>query len=351
MGAPLDEPQLAALGAVMASRNDYDNIPGYGLYDTTGTTEDWTYWTAGALTYTFEIGPTEFHPPYETGVVAEYLGLPPAAGAGQGGNRAAFYDAMHAAADPSHHSVITGSAPDGSKLTLSKTFQTATSPVCTDDFCTSVGPVQTFADSLSSEMVVSGGSFTWHVNPSTRPVVAGRFGRDPMAPPQPTISMVNDPNVVPDENVYFPFATTPARVDPAYETFQFVVDGAPTADNGSLTVHIEWADAANDWDLYVYDQEGVLVSLSAAFGDTTEDVLLTEPAPGTYTAYVVNYDQVTREFDDWSGEIRFRSPLPTTIGTTESWTLRCEPPGGSAVTRQVTIDRGQTVDLGAACQL
>ena len=349
MGAPLDEPELAALGAEMASRNRYDNIPGYGLYDTTGATEDWTFWTAGTLSYTFEIGPSEFHPPYETGVVAEYLGLSPAAGAGQGGNRAAFYDALEAAADPGLHSVLTGSAPDGSKLTLSKSFQTETSPVCNDDFCMSVGPPQTFADSLSAEMVVSGGTFAWHVNPSTRPVVAGRHGRPAVAPAQATITMVNDPNVVPDENIYFPFAPTPSRINPAFETFQFVVEEPPTADNGSLTVHIDWADAANDWDLYIA-KDGVLVSQSNAFGDTDEDAVVPTPEPGTYTAYIVNYDQVSRELDDWSGEIQFSSPRPTTIGTVEAWTLSCEPPGGAVVSRQVIVSRGQTLDLGAACQ-
>jgi hypothetical protein len=96
----------------MASRNGYASIPGFGLYDTTGTTEDWTFWTAGAFSYTFEIGPAEFHPPFETGVVAEYLGLPPASGAGKGGNRAAFYDALEAAATPGDQSRV----PQGDPL-------------------------------------------------------------------------------------------------------------------------------------------------------------------------------------------------------------------------------------------
>ena len=36
--------------------NGYANIPGFGLYDTTGSTEDWTFWSAGGIGYTFEIG-------------------------------------------------------------------------------------------------------------------------------------------------------------------------------------------------------------------------------------------------------------------------------------------------------
>ena len=73
-GFPLEEPLLRDLGAAMTSHNNYANDPSFELYDTTGGTEDWTFWTAGGLGYTFEIGPDEFHPPYQTGVVAEYLG-------------------------------------------------------------------------------------------------------------------------------------------------------------------------------------------------------------------------------------------------------------------------------------
>ena len=78
----------------MASHNGYANIPGYGLYDTTGGTEDWTFWTAGSLGYTFEIGPNGFHPPYNNSVVDEYLGRGQTAGAGKGGNREAYYEML-----------------------------------------------------------------------------------------------------------------------------------------------------------------------------------------------------------------------------------------------------------------
>ena len=349
-GFPHDEPEQAALGALMASRNGYASIPGFGLYDTTGTTEDWAFWTAGALSYTFEIGPEEFHPPFETGVVAEYLGLPPASGAGNGGNRAAFYDALEAAATPSLHSVVKGSAPPGSRLTLSKSFQTSTSPLCLDAFCTNTGPAQAFDDGLSSEMVTAGATFEWHVNPSTRPVVAGRSGRAAVGPAQANVSMFNDPAVVPDENVYYPYAPTPARVDPPYETFEFSVEGPPAVDNGRLTVHIEWSNPANDWDLFVLNESGAIVAQSAAFGDANEDAVIVDPVPGKYTAVIVNYDQVSRQFDDWKGEIRFAGPTPTTSGPKETWTLRCETPAKNIKTQPVTVDRNQSIDLGqTAC--
>ena len=64
---------MKALGARMAAQNGYRNIHGWQLYDTTGTTEDWSYNATGGYGYTFEIGPNEFHPPFSQ-VVDEYLG-------------------------------------------------------------------------------------------------------------------------------------------------------------------------------------------------------------------------------------------------------------------------------------
>jgi hypothetical protein len=161
--------------------------------------------------------------------------------------------------------------------------------------------------------------------------------------------MVNDPAVVPDENVYYPYAPTPARVDPPYETFEFSVQGPPAVDNGRLTVHIEWSNPANDWDLFVLNESGAIVAQSAAFGDANEDAVIVDPVAGRYTAVIVNYDQVSRQLDDWTGQIRFASPTLTTSGPKETWTLRCETPANTK-TQQLIVDRGQTLDLGpTAC--
>ncbi len=67
----------------MAAANGYQSQLGYQLYDTTGTTEDWTYPVTGGLGFTFEIGPNNFHPPFAD-TVAEYEGTAPAMGRGQG---------------------------------------------------------------------------------------------------------------------------------------------------------------------------------------------------------------------------------------------------------------------------
>ncbi len=72
-GVPPDEAQLKALSDAMAAQNGYASIPGYQLYDTTGTTEDWSYAATGGYGYTFEIGSEQFHPPFPE-VVGEYEG-------------------------------------------------------------------------------------------------------------------------------------------------------------------------------------------------------------------------------------------------------------------------------------
>jgi len=344
-GFPLEEPTYKALGASLAAHNGYSNDPGFGLYDTTGATEDWSFWSTGGLAFTFEIGPDEFHPPYARGVEAEYLGLAPAAGAGKGGNREAYYTMLQATANTALHSVIEGSAPTGSTLRISKTFQTSTSPVWQDDFGTVIGDSRQFTDTLTSELKTSGPTFAWHVNPSTRPVVAGRHGRDATGPPQAGITLANPPGI-PAENVDYP-------PNPPFEAIPFTVKGpADGVDNGRLTVHIEWSNPETDWDIYVIGPGGQIVSQSASFGDTNEDASLFDPPPGNYTLHVINYDQVTATPDDWTnGSVSFRSPTPKVVtGTKESWTLTCLDANGRVkASRQVIVDRGGRAKVGNAC--
>ncbi|WP_336921580.1 M14 family zinc carboxypeptidase [Aquipuribacter sp. SD81] len=128
-GAPLEEPMYKELGARATAHNGYANIPSYELYDTTGGTEDWAFWTAGSIGFTPEIGDENFHPAFERAVVAEYLGLEPAAGAGLGGNRAAYLEMQRATADPAYHSRLVGTMPAGWSLEVNKEFFTSTSPV------------------------------------------------------------------------------------------------------------------------------------------------------------------------------------------------------------------------------
>ncbi len=344
-GFPLEEPAYRALGASLAAHNGYSNDPGFGLYDTTGSTEDWSFWTTGGLAFTFEIGSSDFHPPYAEGVEAEYLGLAPSAGAGKGGNREAYYAMLQATADASLHSLIEGSAPDGSTLRISKTFQTSTSPVWRDNLGNSVGgPVQ-FTDTLSSMLKTQGGQFSWHVNPSTRPLVAGRFGRDATGPPQEQIELGNPPGI-PRENMAYPPG---GPVDEIPFTVEGQADGV---DNGRMSVHIEWESPDTDWDIYVIGPNGQIVAQSATTGDNTEDATLFDPPPGQYKLHAVNYNQVMHTPDDWfDGHVSFRSPTPRIeTGVKESWTLTCTDAAGRLqATRQVIVDRGGRVQVGNAC--
>ncbi|WP_436502246.1 M14 family zinc carboxypeptidase [Actinokineospora sp. HUAS TT18] len=340
---PLDEPAYKALGDKMASRNGYTSQPSWALYDTTGSTEDWSYFATGGWGFTFEVGPNEFHPPFEQGVVAEYAGLAPAAGAGKGGNRQAFIDMLTNAADPSAHSTLVGSAPKGYQLQLRKAFQTPTSPVVQPDG--SVKDPIFVSDVLKSDLASTGGRFSWAVNPSTRPYVAGRYGRDPQGPPQAPIALAN-PAGVPAENTNFP-------ADLTGEVIPFHVDGMPAVDNGKMQVTVQWGTPDTDWDLYIFDAAGNLVSSSASGGTNSEKAVLFDPPAGDYTAVMVNYSQADPSTpDDWSNlKVDFLSPLPTTYGPKEPYTLTCSDKRGRLVgLAEIYVDRGQTVDVGDVCE-
>jgi len=162
LGLAPDEPALKALGDAEAAAAGYASQYGYELYEVTGATEDWNYLAQGAFGYTVEVGGTSFQDPYASAVVDQYLGT-----GGRGGLRSALLSAAEEAMDPAEHSIITGRAPAGSVLHVRRDFQTATS--------------QPFAvaDYVDSALVVgSGGSFTWHVGPSTRPLVHGAGGSE-----------------------------------------------------------------------------------------------------------------------------------------------------------------------------
>jgi hypothetical protein len=339
---PLDEPANKALGDLMASRNGYTSQPSWALYDTSGTTEDWSYWATGGYGYTLEIGLQGFHPPFATGVVAEYLGTAPAAGAGKGGNRQAFLDMLGNAATPVAHSTLVGSAPRGYELTLHKSFQTPTSPVRQPDG--TVKPAIYVKDTLDSKLKTTGGRFSWAVNPSTRPYVAGRYGRDPQAPAQQSIVLAN-PAGVPAANTRYP-------VDQTSERIPFTVKGMPEVDNGKVAVSINWATRNTDWDLFVVDANGNTVTSSASGGTNSETAVLFDPPPGVYTAVIVNYSQADpNAVDDWTGGlVRFSSPVPATYGPKEAYTLTCSDRRGKLVgLTDVYVDRGETVDVGAVC--
>lgn len=335
-GLAIDEPELKALGDAMAAENDYVSQASYQLYDTSGSTEDWSYWITGGLGYTFEIGDEGFHPAYEEAVVGEYLGRAPADSAGLGGNREAYWLATEAAADQELHSVIRGTAPAKHTISVSKTVTSETSPVIQLDGTT--GDPLLFTDTLTTEYTSSGGRFDFDVNPSTRPLVMGRYGREALAPPQAPITLTNPPGV-------------PAVG--ASELVSFDVQGLPTVDNGFLVVSVDWpsVDAEDqDWDFFLTGPDGEPVGSGATL-DNPEVIRIPDPQPGTYTLEANNYAGGSATYD-WSGTVTFEGPTPPSpTGTREAWLLSCADKRGNVLaTREVVVDRGETVDVGAACK-
>ena len=144
VGAPVDENAgYKALGDAMAKENGYFCQKGFELYDTTGTTEDWSYNATGGFGFTFELycgapnyatgdcDKPAFHPLYATmakewdgtSAQADHVGDPAGPYDGKG-NREAYYLAAESAINEARHSILEGTAPAGTRLRLTKDFKT-----------------------------------------------------------------------------------------------------------------------------------------------------------------------------------------------------------------------------------
>ena len=337
-GDPPDEPVYKALGDAMARENGYSSEKSWELYDTTGTTEDWSYYATGGLGFTFEIGraadgPTGleslvgvgFHPPYPIGVQLEWGGKQP----GGGGNREAYYKALESTANTARHSVITGRAPAGSTLRLRKEFTTYTSPVI--DEAGRITSPRSFPDRLSSTMEVGGsGAFEWHVNPSTRPFAKrSRLFSIPADTPASS-QAISQASILP------PVSLHPIEVR---------ADGP----KGAIGAWIDGAEG-DDWDIYLYKGTVPDPTQQVASGATEsadERLTYTAPAPGRYTLEVRYFTATS----GWKGGIDLYGEKDTVSlpAQEETWTLECLRGGRVVGSRAVSVERGQRVDVGAAC--
>jgi hypothetical protein len=343
-GPTPDEGVYKALGDAMAAENGYTSQLSYQLYDTTGTTEDWSYYSTGGLGFTYEIGPHNFHPPFAD-TVAEYEGTTAAADANGdgGGNREGYFIAQENTADATKHSVVAGRAPAGAVLRLSKTFDTPTSQTNAD------GTPRTFEDRLDTTMKVGpDGRFEWHVNPSTRPLVAQERGREATGDPSPPQQFASRGEAVPCANFDDPPET-------CYEDHLIEVPSGAGIDNATATVRIEWATPASDYDMKIYraDANGAAtgdpVATSGQGTTNFEESVLSEPS-GSYVVRVINYAAV----EPWTGEVTFAGPEPYQAAQQETWTLLCEQPEGTIRSaRQVFVDRGErrSIDLRGDCRI
>jgi hypothetical protein len=315
VGDSPDENALKKLGAKMASKNGYANIHGWQLYDTTGTTEDYSYNATGGFGYTFEIGPDEFHPPYED-VVDEYVG----AGKYKGkGNRAAYLLALKHAADPKFSGTLKGKAPKGATLRLSKKFDTPTWESSFKDFID------------TSITVPKSGRFSWLVNPSTRPVVAPKSYE--VTNKKPFKRQVD---------------TEPIPAPAGSTDIEFVLPRKADVVN----IDLDWS-TPDDLDLEVYRQVGdrlVEVGSSGNAPGEKEKVSLIDAGRGTYVLRVVNYASAAPTFTLTTEA--FDSKTKTTKGGVERYTLTCERGGKVKASKKILVKRGQVkkFNLRKACR-
>jgi hypothetical protein len=344
---------MQTLGERMAAHTGYSNQFGWELYDTTGTTEDYSYNATGGYGYTFEIGPDEFHPPFEE-VVAEYTGDNDAARsvtpenahelttdaaddcAGDphdhdhdhvgGGNREAFLVAFENAIDAATHSVIRGTAPAGATLTLERT---GVFPLWDRSFV---------ADTVSTAMVVGeDGSFAYHANPSTRPFVQSR--KAPLLG-EPKESFAETGFAAPLSTTSSTFEVTePADLIRATVRTTIPVDGQV----------VSYAQ----FHLRLFAPDGTLVAQGTEFGPINSVSWMGPEGDGiptgTYTLQVSNSIAATSLYDLEAATQDLLSDH--TARRFEQWTMSCITEDGLLAQAGVSVERGQSVDVGDVCNV
>jgi hypothetical protein len=339
---------MQALGEAMAAQNGYSNQFGWELYDTTGTTEDYSYNATGGYGYTFEIGADEFHPPFAE-VVDEYVGTSAAAEAvtsdnahelttaaaancGEehdhdsvgGGNAEAFLIAFENAVNADTHSVVTGRAPAGATLTMERT---GTFPLWDRT------PV---TDTVATSMVVGkDGAFEWHVNPSTRPFVESRQAPQ-LSAAKDKLSTSGATPPFTQTNTTFE-VTEPADILRATVRTTIPIDGQVVS-YGQFHLRLV--------------KDGTVVATANEFGPvntlawTGEDGAGVEP--GTYTLRVTNSGlAATMQYNLDAATVDVLADR--TPRTEERWTLTCATEAGAKSSSEVVVKRGEQADVGRLC--
>ena len=248
--------------------------------------------------------------------------------------------------------MLAGKAPPGAVLRLKKSFQTLTSPV--QDASGNVGDPISFGDTLDTTMETSGDAFEWHINPSTRPLVAQTKGRPANGSPSPAVQRDNNPPPATPCPAYFELGSSVCPPT-SYNDEEFVVPAnGGGVDNGFATIEINWPTPVSDFDMEIYRDvndsgtvdaaDGAPIASSAQGQTTNEKTTIgPDPAPGRYFARVVNY----AGGEPYNLKVTFEGPEPFVPGGTESWKLTCESFSGTVLTSQdVLIGRGERKDPG-----
>ena len=203
-GLAADEPAMKALGDSMAAENGYLSMYGWQLYDTTGTTEDWSYSATGGYGYTFEIGcVTSTGRPTSASPATSTRPSPRWSRSGRAPRRTPTRAAVTAAATARPTTrrwrtpptrAITRCSPARRRpallLRLKKTFET---PDLEGRGARRTGiPTPSPTSSTRPTRCPRADSLSWHINPSTRPLVAQDKGRVPTGEASPPQSYPNN---------------------------------------------------------------------------------------------------------------------------------------------------------------
>ncbi|HEX6445631.1 MAG TPA: M14 family zinc carboxypeptidase [Streptosporangiales bacterium] len=172
-GTPQDQSRFVALAKAMAADTGYGYKASADDYQTSGEAISWSYYATRGLGYTIEdctvpASGSGITRDFQTMVVNQYYGTGDYTDGAQGGMRAAYLTALADAARPGSHATITGRAPEGAVLDISKSFDLWTAPVRKTDG--SIGPLPVPTHLTSRLVVGAGGAFDWATNPSLRPV-------------------------------------------------------------------------------------------------------------------------------------------------------------------------------------
>ena len=141
-----------------------------------------------------------------------------------------------------------------------------------------------------------------------------------------------------------PVVTSSSSDPSTYEDFPFTIK--PSEKNGTINVHIDWLNPADDWDLYVYRKGagGALqtVGQSAGAPPSNEENAVADSQgipmkAGVYVARVVNYTATVPNFE---GTVRFGPFVPYN----QIPIAKLSAPSTARKGQQVTLDASKSRD-------
>jgi len=187
-----DNELLEGLGRAMAEYNGYVPQKGIQLYVTTGTASDYFYGSLGSVGYTFEHAGDSFHPPYAETVpamyaknrdalimLAEEVGLKPEL---RPDVELPEVYTEYWSTGTLNHAIIKGKIVDargnGIPARL-KTYKRYDVRLWKGGDATNPRGVSGWEEIFEAEMEAGlDGTFEWHVNPSTQPMVEWEYGEE-----------------------------------------------------------------------------------------------------------------------------------------------------------------------------